>query len=46
MNSIQDIPQVTSLCKINPETLNINRTEQVEYLSSIVHMYHSNKWDD
>ena len=36
MNSIQDIPQVTSLCKINPETLNINRTEQVEHLSSMV----------
>ena len=36
MNSVQDIKQVTSLCKINPEALNINRTEQVEHLSSIV----------
>ena len=36
MNSVQDIKQVTSLCEINPESLNINRTEQVEHLSSIV----------
>ena len=39
MNSVQDIPQdihqVTSLCEINPEALDINRTEQVEHLSSI-----------
>ena len=35
MNSGYNIPLVTSLCDISPDVLSMNRSEQVEHLSSI-----------
>ena len=35
MNSGYNIPLVTSLCDISPDALSMNRSEQVEHLSSI-----------